>query len=290
MSRRYVCGVMIALMGLAACLAPAGPAAAAVEALKRSPIETRRPNLDVMKIAHRGVAKYAPENTMPAIEKAIEIDFDYIELDVRYTKDGIPILMHDSTVDRTTDGTGPPSDYTLEQIKKLDAGYSSRFGDRYGGTRVPTLEEALAAMQGKIRLYLDQKEMPRPVLIELLKEYGFYPDRMVVVGGGEREVRFCELAPAAPVMPGVRSVGQIPEVVGKFPSVRAFNTKADTLTKEVVDEAHRRGILIFTNTLGWGDSEPYMRRAIMLGSDAIQTDHPIVLLKTIKKMRKKHQE
>ncbi len=261
----------------------------ATQSAAKEPIETKKPNLDVMKVAHRGAAKYAPENTIPSIEKAIELGMDYIEMDVRYTKDGVPVLMHDPKVDRTTNGEGPVSDYTLAEIKKLDAGYRSRFGDKFKGTRVPTFEEVLEAMQGHIRLYLDQKEMPRPVLVELLKRYDFYPDNMVVVGGGERAAKFAEMVADAPIMPGVGSVDQIPGIIAKFPTVKAFNTSAQTLKKEVVAEAHRRGILIFTNTLGFGDAETYMRHAIEMGCDAIQTDRPIVLLKTIKKMKKKQQ-
>jgi len=263
---------------------------AAIAADEFEPLPTHRPNLAVMKVAHRGVAKYAPENTLPAIEKAIELGLDYVELDVRYTEDGMPVLMHDPSVDRTTDGEGPVGSYTLDEIRKLDAGYSSKFGDKFAGTRVPTLEEVLELMQGRLNLYLHQKESPRPVLLELLRKYEFFPGRMVVVGGSEREALLRQMAPDAPVMPPVGSVDRIPEVLEKFPHPKAFNTSAHTITKELIDEAHRRGILIFTNTLGWGDAEPYMRRAIELGSDAIQTDHPIVLLKTIHKMKKEHLE
>ena len=63
--------------------------------IERPPIETRRPNPEIMTIAHRGALKFAPENTLPAIEKAIELGFDYVEMDIRYSGDGIPIIIHD---------------------------------------------------------------------------------------------------------------------------------------------------------------------------------------------------
>ena len=141
----------------------------------REPIETVRPNYDIMMIAHRGTARYAPENTLPAIQKAIDAGFDYVEIDVRFTKDGVPVLLHDPKLDRTTNGSGPLSDYTLEEIKKLDAGYPEHFGDKFKDTQIPTFEEALQLMQGKINLYLDQKEIPTSEIMELVKKIWFLP-------------------------------------------------------------------------------------------------------------------
>ncbi|MCD6564218.1 MAG: hypothetical protein J7K23_09960 [Thermoproteales archaeon] len=90
---------------------------------------------------HRGAPDEAPENTLASFKKAIELGVDCIELDVRKTIDNKLVVIHDKTVDRTTNGTGLVETYTLERIKKLDAG--SWFSDRYKGERIPTLEEAL---------------------------------------------------------------------------------------------------------------------------------------------------
>ncbi len=105
--------------------------------------------------AHRGMKKFAPENTIPAIRKAIDMGLDYVEFDIRETSDGVMVLMHDSTVDATTDGTGPVAGFTLDEMKKLDAGV--KFSEEFKGTRVPTLEEALLIMKGHIKGYLDFK-------------------------------------------------------------------------------------------------------------------------------------
>lgn len=91
--------------------------------------------------AHRGDMKNFPENTIPALESAVRKGAHMIELDVALTKDGKLVLMHDDTVDRTTDGTGKVGDFTFEELRALDAG--SWFGDAHAGTRIPTLEEAL---------------------------------------------------------------------------------------------------------------------------------------------------
>ena len=96
--------------------------------------ETRRPLI----IGHRG-ARGAPENTLAALRLALEQGADGVEVDVRATADGIPVLMHDAAVDHTTDGRGTVASLTLAELKRLDAG---------GGEQVPTLTEALALVQG----------------------------------------------------------------------------------------------------------------------------------------------
>jgi glycerophosphoryl diester phosphodiesterase len=91
--------------------------------------------------AHRGASASAPENTLPAFAKALRAGARILEMDVRFTADGQPVLMHDATVDRTTNGTGPVAALTLAQVKGLDAG--RWFGKRFRHTRVPTLREVL---------------------------------------------------------------------------------------------------------------------------------------------------
>lgn len=91
--------------------------------------------------AHRGFCGKYPENTMLAFEKAIEEGVDGIENDVQLTKDGEMVIMHDETVDRTTDGKGWIKDYTLRELKELDAG--GKFDPKFAGLKVPTLREYL---------------------------------------------------------------------------------------------------------------------------------------------------
>jgi len=112
-----------------------------------------------MIIAHRGSSGTAPENTLAAIEKAILDGADAVEVDVRFTKDDVPVLMHDETVERTTDVSGGSlslvRELTLDEIKRLDAG--SWFDNQYAAERVPTLEEALRLARGRIDVYIEVK-------------------------------------------------------------------------------------------------------------------------------------
>ena len=89
--------------------------------------------------AHRGWSAVYPENTMEAFRAAVGLNVDQIETDVRITRDGELVLMHDAAVDRTTDGTGKVCDYTLAELKKLDAGIKK--GEQFRGARVPTFIE-----------------------------------------------------------------------------------------------------------------------------------------------------
>ena len=110
---------------------------------------------DVETIAHRGASGYAPENTMAAFEKAVDMKADYFELDVQMTKDGKLVVIHDTSVDRTTDGSGMVKDLTLEEIHNLDAG--SWFGEEFANERIPTLGEVLDEFRGKSGILIEIK-------------------------------------------------------------------------------------------------------------------------------------
>jgi len=126
-------------------------------------------------IAHRGASCLAPENTMAAFEEAYRHGAGMVELDVHMSKDGHLVVMHDDTVDRTTNGEGKVQDLTLEELKKLDAG--SWFGDKYRGEKIPTLKEVLQWAKDKIKVDIDVKvslESPEMAhkLASLIKEEG----------------------------------------------------------------------------------------------------------------------
>jgi len=107
-------------------------------------------------IAHRGASSERPEDTLCALQRAIEIGATAVEIDVRTSKDGVLFLLHDATVDRTTNGQGVASALTMAELKKLDAG--SWFDEKYRGEHIPTLREALQLCRGKINVLLDLKE------------------------------------------------------------------------------------------------------------------------------------
>ena len=111
-------------------------------------------------VAHRGASGNYPENTLIAFQRALEISVDEIELDLHSTRDGHLVVMHDAAVDRTTDGTGAIGELTLAEIKALDAG--GGFAEQFRGERVPTWEEALDLVQGKVDAQCPPERGRRP--------------------------------------------------------------------------------------------------------------------------------
>jgi glycerophosphoryl diester phosphodiesterase len=114
-------------------------------AVKPSPDENHR---GILRIGHRGAAGHAPENTIAAIRRGVSLGVDFVELDVRRSRDGRLVVMHDKLVDRTTDGTGLVSEMTWDELQLLDAG---------NGERVPCVEAALAAANGRAGAILEAK-------------------------------------------------------------------------------------------------------------------------------------
>jgi glycerophosphoryl diester phosphodiesterase len=247
--------------------------------LERSPIETRRPNLDILTVAHRGAEKFAPENTLPGIEKAIEFGFDYVELDVRYTSDRVPVLMHDAVVDRTTDGTGSLSELSFDEVRQLDAG--SWFGKEYAGTRVPLLEEALAIMQGKVCVYWDTKDLPDEQTLRLFEKYGFERDCIFISFGGLGGYRerleipewLVEHWPTAPLLPLARKPEDIAKVLEDYPNVRGVHVMRWLLSEELIDEAHAYGLLVFSSTTNKADGPESYARMAALGLDVLMLNN-----------------
>lgn len=120
----------------------------------------------VMVTAHRGDWRNAPENSLRAFELATAMGVDIVELDLNITKDGVLVIMHDQTIDRTTNGKGNPSDYTLEEIKKF--GLRNGLG-RVTRNSIPTFKEVMLALKGK------------PVMVNLDKSYTYYREAYAIL-------------------------------------------------------------------------------------------------------------
>ncbi|CAL8355857.1 unnamed protein product [Boreogadus saida] len=130
----------------------------------------------VSAIAHRGGGHDAPENTIAAIREASKNGAEGVELDLEFTSDGVPILMHDETVDRTTNGSGPLSQICFSELSKLDAAVKHRLRDTFAGERIPTLEEAVEeCIKLKLSIYFDVKGHPDEASAALRDLYRKHP-------------------------------------------------------------------------------------------------------------------
>ncbi|HVT80513.1 MAG TPA: glycerophosphodiester phosphodiesterase family protein [Phycisphaerae bacterium] len=133
----------------------------------------------VFAVGHRGAAAYAPENTVASFDEAIRLGAKAVEFDLRMTQDGVPVVLHDETVNRTTNGSGPVSELTRFDLLRLDAG--SWMHQRFVGTRIPTLEEALLAIGPHAMPVIELKTpIPPEILLRALRKYDLEHDSLVI--------------------------------------------------------------------------------------------------------------
>ncbi|MGE0826296.1 MAG: glycerophosphodiester phosphodiesterase [Candidatus Binatia bacterium] len=217
--------------------------------------------------SHRGAGSLEPENTVRAIRRAVELGVDQIEIDAQLTKDHQLILMHDETVDRTTNGTGKVAELTLAEIQQLDAGKAER---------VPTLAEVLALPTGKVVLQIELKGPGTAVpVVEVVERTG--KEHSVIL----TSFMHSELTTARHRNPHIQLGalwGRLPaDVVQKSQQlgVQALHVWHKFIDQQLVADTHAQGLLI----RAWNTDNPdEMRRLIALGVDAIGSDRPDVLL------------
>jgi glycerophosphoryl diester phosphodiesterase len=251
--------------------------------------------------AHQGGENLRPSNTMLAFQHAVDLGADVLDTDLHMTKDGALVLMHDETVDRTTDGVGAIRHMTLAELKRLDAGYrfstdgGRTFPYRGKGSAVPTLEELFQAFPGK-RFGIEIKQTPPAVAVPfcaLIRRYNMQ-DRVLVSGfrqanmdafrqecpevatsATEDEVRLffilSTLGLSAAISPNYQSL-QVPEYSGQI----------HVLTPRFIAAAHSRGLAVQPWTI---DEEADLRRVLSLGVDGINTNYPDRLLALVKYSR-----
>lgn len=245
-------------------------------------------------MAHRGGAGLWPENTMLAFERARDLGVDVIELDVHSTIDGVLVVIHDATVERTTNETGRISDLTLAEVKKLDAGYRwstdgmKTFPWRGQGLTVPTLDEVfthLPDMRFNIEPKQEKPSLAKP-LCRMIREKG-RANKVIV--GSFRQAVLDDFRRECPEVATSASPAEVSEFVGIYkakreaayrPVMRALQVPeyvggTHVLTKDFVEAAHARNIQVHAWTVNETEA---MRRLLDIGVDGIMTDYPDRLL------------
>ncbi len=225
---------------------------------------------------HRGDQAGAPENTLPAFQLVIDSDVAFVETDVQLTSDGVPVLMHDWVVDRTTNGTGPVWSMTYQQISQLDAG--SWYAPAFTGTIVPTLEQLLYLLQpsGKsaiLELKGSWNATQTRIVTDLLWDYGMR-DRALVASFDLMTLR--ALRDAAPGVPRViisRVVVGDPAILAAECGAVAIATSLKFVRQDprAVDRIREAGLGVLLYTLN--DSTTWAE-ALALGVDGVITDRP----------------
>lgn len=234
-----------------------------------------------LNIAHRGASRVAPQNTLAAFEKALQIGADGIEFDVRLCADGVPVVIHDATVDATTDGTGRVEAMGLAALKQLDAG--SSFAPAFAGTPIPTLAEVLEAVEGDVLLNVELKAPDlrdrglEQAVVDVIEQHGM-----------EEQVLLSSFNPLA-----LRRVQQIdPHLATGLLYTRpawAARGLASLMMVQPLAALHPHRAIVDEQHIGWAkahrvrlhvwtvDDPSEMRRLIDMGVNGIITNRPDVL-------------
>ena len=257
-----------------------------------------------MVFAHRGGRGLYPENTILAFEKAREMGVDVLEIDVHPTKDGKIVVIHDDTVDRTTNGKGRVMELTYKEIEELDAAYNfskdngKTFPFRGKGIKIPLLSEVLNKFND-MRISIEIKETDgntEEKVLELVKKYGM--EDKVIIASEDYEIlkKVRELEPEIATSMSEKEIRSFYTAFITFIPLNLYKPKGDALMippeaegvtlakKSFINAAHNKGLRVIMWTI---NNEEEMRNLIRLGVDGIITDYPDKLIKVLKEEGKR---
>lgn len=252
-------------------------------------------NKEIMVVAHRGDWRNFPENSLQAIKNCIDMGVDMVEIDVRETKDGALVLMHDETIDRTTNGTGKVSEWTLDALKKLSLVDGLNVETNH---KIPTLEEALLVAKGRILVNLDKSYDIFDKCFAVAKKTGTL-EQIIIKGNKTRsvvEAEFGQYLDSVYFMPIIRLPNPKADSIiqdyltHRLPIAFEFTVPSDTIgTIALFDDIRAAGASVWVNSLwshhcaGNDDRKAALDPTtydwfIERNVDMIQTDRPALLL------------
>jgi len=246
----------------------------------------------VLVTAHRGFSSRYPENTMLAFRRAVELGVEIIEFDVRGTRDHIPVILHDPTLDRTTNATGSPNDYAFHELQRLNASYWQGTHDRgrrlsepaCAGETIPTLEAVLDEMKGQVGLNIQVYETNAPLLAEICRlydEYELYEDGYLTMSTTQDARLVRQINPRIELCI-LAGQGRLTfEALRKLRAfgIRYIQPRRNDVTLEFCHWAQELGL--YANMF-YSNTDQDNRTFIGYGIQGILTDAPDVLIKTIR--------
>jgi glycerophosphoryl diester phosphodiesterase len=226
-------------------------------------------------IGHRGYPAKFPENTLAAFEGAMQAGCDMIELDVTLSRDRKVVVIHDDTLDRTTNGKGPVLERTLEEIKRLDAG--SWFAPRFSAERIPELSEVMELTAGRCMLNIEIKqsafEAGYPIdaiehqVVTLVRASGAM-DRVIISSFDKRILERIAAMDAPPAIAYISDHGVDKRVLDMLVAMKAFSWHPSfkALTRDQVDMLHTAGLKVFPWTI---NTRAEAEKVLALGVDGL---------------------
>lgn len=273
-------GLLFAL-AMPATAAPVCGATPRIAALNRAWANPRGP---VMIAAHRGGHLKAPENSLAAFDEAVAAGADFVEMDVRVSSDGVPFIMHDASVDRTTNGTGKGEAMTYAQLRQLRL--------KGGDTPPPTLVEALRSTCGRVLVDLDMKTSQVAPVVAVIEGLGMF-DQVEMFHGNSEVLRAARaLAPQLQVMTRLHKGTTLADTNRDLAPVRIVHGDFATLTPEMRDAIQATPARIWGNALGLPDvavtkggeiSCTALKALREHGLTNIQTNYPALIRSELKR-------
>lgn len=235
---------------------------------------------------HRGAKAYAPMNTLPSFQLALDQGAPGIELDVHRSRDGYPVILHDFTVDGTTNGTGRITDMTLAEIKALDAG--SYFGEAFKSVQIPTLDEVFELVGQQMFINVEIKSASietdgvEQVVAECIQRHNMQARVIVSSFNPLTLKRFRQIMPAVP-LGYLHQVGYEPPGYGTDAAIAREDCEAWHPHHMMIDEAYMQQAKALNKKVNvWTVNDPQRARELRdLGVDCLITDAPDVILKAV---------
>lgn len=240
-------------------------------------------------ISHRGANQLAPENTMPAFEKSLTFGVDGFENDVHLTKDGVLVVCHDDTVDRTSNGTGLICEKTFEELRALDFG--SWFSPEFAGTKIPTLAEFFAVcgpvkvINVEIKRAMDGSTESAGAVARLAREMGVF-DKLIVSSfemdmlqaclAEDETTRVCYLY--APDCPHMEEILDDPIAFAEKYRLYAYHPIVLMVSRDYIEECHAAGLIVNPWTV---NQEHAITALCDWGADGIITDAPELCMRLV---------
>ena len=235
-------------------------------------------------IAHRGSHLNVPENTLAAYENAIKEGVDYIETDLRTTKDGHLVIMHEAAVSRMTGMQGQVKDLNYNDIKDLEIKPVVK-GDT-AAYHIPEFADVLNVCKGRINIYLDFKDADVKKTYRLLKDYGMQNNVVVYLNKEEQYEQWKKIAPQVPLMSSLPENADILQL-NNFLAAKHLDVVDNAYTVNLVNLVHKRKIAVWLDVQREDEGPATWKQALKQGADGLQTDHPEKLIKYMESQGKR---
>lgn len=231
----------------------------------------------IVVISHRGNHVEAPENTLASTREAIACGADYVEVDLRTTKDGHLVVLHDAKVDRTTNGTGMVANMTLEEVEDLQV-----FNRNKKTHRVPQFKELLAICKGKINIYLDFKEADVAESWRQIKAAGMEKHVVVYLNKEAQYHQWKEVAPEVPLMTSLPKEVTTSEQLADFLRKLQIQVLDNVASPELVKAANSHGVAVWLDVQSPTEGPTSWKEALHKGVQGLQTDKPADMVSFIR--------